>query len=90
MAAFDEKREPPETDRDARQKIVPAPGNGVVENVFDLQAGRERKQVADAQGPVARRLAYNASPRISRGWLARGATPSRMTLRRSGPMRSIA
>ena len=38
---------------------------------------------------LMRRRRYSASPRISRGWLARGATPSRMTLRRSGPMRSI-
>ena len=33
--------------------------------------------------------AYNASPRISRGCEAAGATPSRSTARRSGPIRSI-
>ncbi len=34
-------------------------------------------------------LPYNASPRMSRGAAAEGATPSRSTARRSGAIRSM-
>ena len=53
---------------------------------------RCRSRRSFAASPVQRRRqswTRATSPRISRGCLAAGATPSRMTARRSGPMRSI-
>ena len=50
---------------------------------------QNKPRVRGNPGSVRRPGNYNASPRIRRGCAAAGATPSRISARRSGPMRSM-
>jgi hypothetical protein len=63
----------------------------LAEDAFDAAGQYEGEAGESQQGDVIRHLwSYSGSPRISRGCEVRGSKPSRITARRSGPMRSSA
>ena len=75
-----------EADRDGRQALAEHALDEAGEHEGEARDGESHGKLANVR---AWQRTYNASPRIRRGCEAAGATPSRITARRSGPIRSI-